>query len=63
MLFCQIRHDQILAVIEHDHKRIQPLSRDDLINLCNCNGFKITFISEKHVVEDNVLFTNHMAGK
>ena len=28
-----------------------------------CNGFAITFISEKHVVEDNVLFTNHLVGK
>ena len=28
-----------------------------------CNGFEITFVSEKHVVEDNVLFTNHLAGK
>ena len=28
-----------------------------------CNGFKITFVSEKHVVEDDVLFTNHLAGK
>ena len=26
-------------------------------------NFKITFILEKHVVEDNVLFTNHLAGK
>ena len=29
----------------------------------NCNRFKITFVSEKHVVEDDVLFTNHLAGK
>ena len=28
-----------------------------------CNGFEITFLSEKHVVEDDVLFTNHLAGK
>ena len=28
-----------------------------------CNGFEITFVSEKHVVEDNVLFTNHLVGK
>ena len=28
-----------------------------------CNGFEITFISGKHVVEDDVLFTNHLAGK
>ena len=28
-----------------------------------CNRFEITFISEKHVVEDDVLFTNHLAGK
>ena len=27
------------------------------------SNFEITFISEKHVVEDNVLFTNHLAGK
>ena len=28
-----------------------------------CNGFEITFILEKHMVEDNVLFTNHLVGK
>ena len=28
-----------------------------------CNRFEITFVSEKHVVEDNVLFTNHLARK
>ena len=28
-----------------------------------CNGFEITFVLEKHVVEDNVLFTNHLVGK
>ena len=28
-----------------------------------CNGFEITFVLEKHVVEDDVLFTNHLAGK
>ena len=27
------------------------------------SNFKITFVSEKHVVEDDVLFTNHLAGK
>ena len=26
-------------------------------------NFKITFISEKHVVEDDVLFTNHLVRK
>ena len=26
-------------------------------------NFEITFISEKHVVEDDVLFMNHLAGK
>ena len=26
-----------------------------------CNGVEITFVSEKHVVEDDVLFTNHLA--
>ena len=31
---------------------------------CNiCKGFEITFASEKHVVEDDVLFPNHLAGK
>ena len=30
---------------------------------CWCNGFEITFVSEKHVVEDNILFTNHLVGK
>ena len=24
---------------------------------------KITFVSEKHVVDDDVLFTNHLVGK
>ena len=28
-----------------------------------CNGFEITFVLEKHVVEDSVLFTNHLVGK
>ena len=28
-----------------------------------CNGFEITFVSEKHVVEDDMLFTNHLVGK
>ena len=28
-----------------------------------CNRFEITFVSEKHVGEDDVLFTNHLAGK
>ena len=27
------------------------------------SNFEITFISEKHVVKDDVLFTNHLAGK
>ena len=27
------------------------------------SNFKITFISEKYVVEDDVLITNHLAGK
>ena len=27
------------------------------------SNFEITFVSEKHVVEDDVLFTNHLAGK
>ena len=27
------------------------------------SNFEITFISEKHVVEDDVLFTNHLVGK
>ena len=28
-----------------------------------CNGLKITFRSEKHMVEDDVLFTNYLVGK
>ena len=28
-----------------------------------CNGFEITFVSEKHMVKDDVLFTNHLVGK
>ena len=27
------------------------------------SNFEITFVSEKHVAEDDVLFTNHLAGK
>ena len=27
------------------------------------SNFKITFVSEKHVVENDVLFTNHLVGK
>ena len=27
------------------------------------SNFEITFVSEKHMVEDDVLFTNHLAGK
>ena len=27
------------------------------------SNFEITFVSEKHVVEDDVLFTNHLVGK
>ena len=30
--------------------------------VCNGFNFEITFVSEKHVVEDDVLFTNHLAG-
>ena len=38
---------------------------DELTTCFNVMGsnFKITFISEKHVVEDDVLFTNHLVGK
>ena len=33
-------------------------------NSCLCNGFEnIAFVLEKHVVEDDILFTNHPAGK
>ena len=28
-----------------------------------CNGFEISFVSAKHVGEDDILFTNHLAGK
>ena len=34
----------------------------EFVNVTGSN-FEITFILEKHVVEDNVLFTNHLAGK
>ena len=34
-----------------------------VINYVMGLNFEITFVSEKHVVEDNVLFTNHLAGK
>ena len=27
------------------------------------SNFEITFVLEKHVVENDVLFTNHLAGK
>ena len=29
----------------------------------SCDGFEITFVLEKHVVEDDALLTNHLAGK
>ena len=29
----------------------------------NVIGLEITFLSEEHVVEDDVLFTNHLVGK
>ena len=29
----------------------------------SCSRFEITFVLEKHVVEDVGLFTNHLAGK
>ena len=33
-------------------------------NLALCNGFKIRdYFQEKHVGEDNILFTNHLVGK
>ena len=35
----------------------------DIIESNYCNGFEITFVSEKHMVEDDVLLTNHLAGK
>ena len=28
-----------------------------------CNGFEISFVSAKHVGEDDILFTNHLVGK
>ena len=28
-----------------------------------CSNFGITFVLEKHVVEHDVLFTNHLVGK
>ena len=34
-----------------------------LFYLSFCNGFEITLVLEKHVGEDDVLFTNHLAGK
>ena len=34
----------------------------EYVNVTGLN-FKITFVLEKHVVEDDVLFTNHLAGK
>ena len=41
----------------------RPLMSEDQYQKAICNGFEITFVSEKHVVEDDVLFTNHLAGK
>ena len=41
-------------------------NRNDLIRFditVTGSNFEITFVSEKHVVEDDVLFTNHLAGK
>ena len=34
----------------------------EYVNVTGLN-FEITFVLEKHVVEDDVLFTNHLAGK
>ena len=36
-----------------------------LISIFTVTGsnFEITFVSEKHVVEDDVLFTNRLVGK
>ena len=34
----------------------------EYVNVTGSN-FEITFVLEKHVVEDDVLFTNHLAGK
>ena len=33
------------------------------VNYVTGSNFKITFVSEKHMVEDDVLFTNHLVGK
>ena len=34
----------------------------EYVNVMGSN-FEIIFVLEKHVVEDDVLFTNHLAGK
>ena len=34
----------------------------EYVNVTGAN-FEITFVLEKHVVEDDVLFTNNLAGK
>ena len=45
---------QILTLLTH------VVSTNDCVTGSN---FEITFVSEKHVVEDDVLFTNHLEGK
>ena len=36
--------------------------KSDFVGVTGLN-FEITFVSEKHVVDDDVLFTNHLVGK
>ena len=46
-------------------KRILTPVNKAYSQICNVTGSnsEITFVLEKHVVEDNVLFTNHLAAK
>ena len=47
----------------HRFSILQRLTQFFIVCLCICNWFEITIVSEKHMVEDDVLFTNHLAGK
>ena len=50
----QLNLQRILIFPHHHSKKV-------LILVMGSN-FEVTFVLEKHVVEDDVLFTNHLAG-
>ena len=44
------------------HQKFQLVVKATIL-LHKCNGFEITSAWEEHVVEDDILFTNHQVGK